>query len=651
MRKNILIWGALGIITVAYCCFILSYFVPGIVSGNDQNAYHAFGRTIIEDGRFARVLDDDLQAIGAMWVTNDRGEFFPKYPPGYPALSGVANYFFGAGAGFYLAVAGAVLSIPAIYCTGRFFLPQLFALLTAWMLALTPVIAFQGISRTSHTPSLAFFLWGMASFLGAAHSRKYRYSIPLAMLGGLLIGFCTGIRYTDFLLIAIPGIYALCYFRGKRFWLLGGALGLGAAIPYAAIGYFHYWAFGSPFLNGYALTGEASAFQLNSLMLNIRLYLPDILRDGVGPAAVLMFALFLRPGGIRWKRTAFWSVWILPTLCLYLTYYWAPDGRSTSYLRFLVPLLPAFYILGAGGLRLILRKRSPRCIFWTIAGVALLQLVWGLPGIFNTCEPRSLDNRKLAQNVEFANANLPEGAVVVTSMPLAEDLDFWRRYTLYPITLMNVGHINRSAEQTIRGEAIWLQRSRAEELQRKFGKMKQYELNKFFVERFKELLKSGKRVFFYAGVGDARRLRGIYQFYFELKEHGKSPAEVPGEVFVAVNIGSHRYGEIKKNRPAPVMELWELVGVREKGFSETEREMVLQDERNELVRQIGDDGAERSQSLARLESVQAELNYLRWNRTQRENTAKAKAEAEKRAKQARDKAQAEKRAKAQAEAK
>ncbi len=628
MKKNVLVFGTLGLITVVYAWFLLSYFVPGIPGGGNQNAYHGFARDIADHGRFYRTVGDEFEYVGAMWVENDRHQFFPKYPPGYPALIGATNRIFGTGAGFYLTVAGAVSAVPALYCVARFFMPQLFALLAAWMLVLTPEIAWLGISRNSHTPSLALFLWGMAAFLGAAHTRKYRYAMPLAFLGGLLIGFCTGIRYTDFLLIAVPGIYALCYFRGKRFWLITAALGLGAAIPYGAIAYFHYWAFGSIFRSGYSLTGEDSAFKLSSLALNLRLYLPDILRDGVGPAAVLMFALLLRPGRYRWKRVLFWGSWILPTLGLYLTYYWAPDGKSASYLRFLVPLLPAFYLLGAGGLRLLLAKRNARTVYWAVAVTAALQLVWGLPGIINHCETKALEDRKLALNINFAKTNLPPGALLLATESILNELDFEENYLLYPTSMLNVAQINRITEQTIRGEALWLQKARAEALQQKLGTMRQADLSKLFIERFKAMLKDGKKIYFYGSSSEARRLRNFFQNYFELKETGSSPGEVPASVFVAVNVGSNRYGIVKRTQNVAVMELWELVAARDKAPTELERETSLQEERTDLARQLGDDGGERTQMLNRYENTVTELTNLRVSRSQREAAARAKAENE-----------------------
>ncbi|MGE4564576.1 MAG: ArnT family glycosyltransferase [Victivallaceae bacterium] len=620
--RSMVIGCLLALLVAAGALLWWSYFVPGIPSGEDQNAYHLCGRLIAEDGRFSRIPEDEFEFIGTMWVENDRREFLPKYPPGLPLLSAAAQRLGGSGAGFALSAAGALAAIPAVFWIGRFFLPPAFALLAAWLFGLTPMLAYLGLARNSHTPSLAFFLWGMVAFLSAVHSRSFRRSVPPALLAGLLTGACTAIRYTDFLLLAVPGIYILCYLRGRRFLCLGTAFGLGAAIPLGLLAWYHHAMFGSIFTTGYSLTGEDSAFQVNSILSNLRLYLPDIFRDGAGVAAVLTCVWLLRPGGVRWKRLAFWTVWLLPTLVLYLAYYWAPDGRSAGYMRFLLPLFPALCILGAGGLELLLRGRPKRVVLAAVITVLLLQAIWGIPGILQLCEVRSFDDRRMGRNVEFIKENLPPGSVLIGSTPFLHELDFQRRYRLYAYSLLYSDHINRIAGDTLEGGALWLQQARADELRRKLGSMSQNELDRFFVDRFRGMLEAGRRVYFFAPDNEAWRFKNHIGRFFDLKDHGRSPTEVEPWIFVEVSAGLKRFGRIGGRWNATSMQLWEITAVRDLA-DETGREVELQNDRNELVRQLGDEDGRYSQLLSRLEGVWGELGYLRWSREQRQTTGRA----------------------------
>ena len=181
----------LGLLLVGYAWLLLVYFVP-VTGGVDQNGYHVSARMYNLDGVFHRKAADDLQHIGHMWVVNEHGEFYPKYPPFYPLLAAGMNRLLGPGGGFYATVWGAILAVAGMYLAARFWMGRYYALAAALLLASSPVIFGLALAKNSHTPSLAFFLWGMAAFLFAAHRKCSWRRLPFAVLGGVLV-FLTGI--------------------------------------------------------------------------------------------------------------------------------------------------------------------------------------------------------------------------------------------------------------------------------------------------------------------------------------------------------------------------------------------------------------------------------------------------------------------------
>jgi len=83
--------GSLALILLGYALFLWLYFVP-VYAGTDPNGYHVSASRLAsrsgyeQHGRFHRVPADDYVFVGRMWVVNARGEYYPKYPPRYPAF-------------------------------------------------------------------------------------------------------------------------------------------------------------------------------------------------------------------------------------------------------------------------------------------------------------------------------------------------------------------------------------------------------------------------------------------------------------------------------------------------------------------------------------------------------------------------------------
>ncbi|UKI30142.1 MAG: glycosyltransferase family 39 protein [Lentisphaeria bacterium] len=260
-------------------------------------------------------------------MVNDRGEFYPKYPPLYPLLAAGMNAMLGPGGGFYATLWGAVLAAAGIFVLARFFLGPWYALLAAAAAVSSPVLSGLAVTKNSHTPSLALFVWGMVAFFAAlTPKREQWFRILLAAVSGFLIAYCTGIRYTDFLLILIPAAAAFLFARKRRRRNLLIGLAAGAALPYGALALFHWHAYGAPWRSGYSLTDESSAFVPSFILDNLRVYVPEFFISVIGPLGA--FALLFRR--VRWRRLLFWLVWLLPTFVLYLMYYWAPRAAAPA---------------------------------------------------------------------------------------------------------------------------------------------------------------------------------------------------------------------------------------------------------------------------------------------------------------------------------
>ena len=154
----------LGVLLAAYTIFINYYFVP-VTGGTDSNGYHVCAKMIASKGQFHQKPIDDFQFVGNMWVVNDRNEFYPKYPPLYPALAAGVMTIFGDQAGFYLCPVLAILAVFGMFFLCRFFMPEKLAVVGSFLLATSPVFNHFALSKVSHGPSMGFLVWGWCASL------------------------------------------------------------------------------------------------------------------------------------------------------------------------------------------------------------------------------------------------------------------------------------------------------------------------------------------------------------------------------------------------------------------------------------------------------------------------------------------------------
>ena len=613
----------LGLLLVGYAWLLLVYFVP-VTGGVDQNGYHVSARMYNLDGVFHRKAADDLQHIGHMWVVNEHGEFYPKYPPFYPLLAAGMNRLLGPGGGFYATVWGAILAVAGMYLAARFWMGRYYALAAALLLASSPVIFGLALAKNSHTPSLAFFLWGMAAFLFAAHRKCSWRRLPFAVLGGVLVGYTAGIRYTDFLLILVPLAYAA--FLAPRPWRrrLLAATALGAAIPCAALALFHWQAYGAPWRSGYSLTSESSAFSWRFVWENLQIYLPEFFTLMIGPAGVIALLAWR----VRRRQAAFWCAWLLPTFLLYLTYYWAPDGESTGALRFLTPLLPAVILLALLSLRRLIRtvhRRIP--LLLTLALLLAVQGLWAWSRLSRQGEQRYASDFPKEVVVESVLQHVSSGAVIIADINLLNELDFEQRWMLYPSTILNPAEIRKIVERSLGAQAAGLQKTRAEALRKTLGSFKHDELYAWLRDFFEKKRKEGRPVYFLGRSWEVNRFRRAFYRQFEIEELGMITGARPAWLLRDTKPEASRFRPRSEPVPLPVYELVRLGKRRDKVLPPAAGEALLTAERSDILNRLNpENDEERQRDLNRLESIRDDVLGLR----RAISDAKARAEADSR---------------------
>ena len=427
---------ALAGLLAIYAAALWLYFVPALGSP-DANCYHVSARMLAEQGTLHQSADDPLAYVGHLWLRAESGDYYPKYPPLYPALAAGVELLFGFPAGLYVNVVAAWLAVLFTYLAARSFLPGWAAVLTAAFQASGPVFNSMAVDQIAHAPSVALLAASAAWFLNAARGRRLLGlgGLPAFVVSGLLLGVAGGVRYTN-VLLALPWAiwFAAAWKRGRPATLRNAlGWGLGLALPWALVAWYHWDAFGSPLRTAYALTSEQTAFSLDHFRRNLRRYARGLLTLGFGPVMLLAPVGWVLGRGVAGCRLAYLA-WIVPLALLYLTYYYAPEQQVLAYVRFLLPLQLPVLLLAVSALVALAGPtkaghanagtRLPRVRLAVLAAVVLGQLGWGLAGSLRQLELRSSFNDMVRRRVEFAREVIPPGSTLFATRWLLDDLDY-----------------------------------------------------------------------------------------------------------------------------------------------------------------------------------------------------------------------------------
>ena len=465
-RHRLFELAVLGSILAVYALLLGLYTVP-VLGGPDANAYQVSARMVELDGRFHQPPREELAHVGRMWVVNDAGEWYPKYPPLYPALSGAVMKALGPEAGLWVSPVCAWLVVLGIYVLCRTRLPGWAALLGAFVMSTTPVFNLFAVDKVSHPPSLLFLVWGYALFFhgtNAAPARRARWFAA----AGLLVGYSVGIRYPNALMALPPTLWLLLRWREAR--AAAVAWGIGLAVPAALLAWYHAVSFGHPLRTAYSLTEEQGGFGLGYFVKNLRLYLPALVTDGFGPLLVLSGLGFVTTWFADWRRGAFYTLWIAPLTALYISYYWAPSQHPPSYIRFLLPLTAAWILLALSLVRdLFTALNAPlRLRVAMIAVLVLAQGGWGIAKSLTEMETRYSANVETQRLTDFLLEQVPPGAALFADAWWLDELEFHGGRALYWDALLDQKVLGRALGRTTRLPGPdSLQPERARRLQRR----------------------------------------------------------------------------------------------------------------------------------------------------------------------------------------
>ncbi len=612
----------LGVLLAAYTIFINYYFVP-VTGGTDSNGYHVCAKMIASQGRFHQKPIDDFQFIGNMWVVNDRNEFYPKYPPLYPAVAAGLMTVLGDNAGFYLCPALALIAVFGMFFLCRFFMPEKLAVAGSFLLATSPVFNHFALSKVSHGPSMGFLVWGLVCFFAAVSRRRLKSGIIYAVFSGFLLGYAEGIRYTNIIMLIPPILYGLLFLRKKRLWILG-AFVCGIAAPYLFLCWFHWSAFGSPFATGYSLTNEQSGFALSYFWTNLRLYIPAVISDGTGLVTCLaLIELVLLFGRNKRKAVVFIS-WIVPLSLLYMFYYWAPTANPSSFLRFILPVFVPMYILALSGLWNLIRKYSNAKQLFIILMLVVVHGIWGVCASFDGSEKYYIQQSSNKKVVDFALEKIPEGAVIFTDYGNLNILDFEKKWTLYPLSILNQHLLRRRMRRSLENSISGLQKQRAELLKKRLLDLSSREFHKTVMALITNHLKDGRRVYILSSGSGINSFMARYKRYLETSEIAEFKEEIPLYRFYPVLKSSSRVDKPPKKKRVTVKPLIQIIAVRKKPLNLPASIKDLRMERSQIIRQFREEDESLLGDVYRLETISRQLYSLQRARRVREAKKKRK---------------------------
>ncbi|MFH1024287.1 MAG: hypothetical protein V1809_12975 [Planctomycetota bacterium] len=501
MALPVLLAAALALLHFA---LLQSFFEPAVTPA-DENGYYATAKALVTMGRFHTASPDEFSFVGNMRVRNDRGEYYAKYPPGFPLLLSSVWQTLGLDAAFWVNPVASALVIFLMFFILFFFFcrmadgvsenagppfsPVSLATLGTLILAANPSFAIFGVSQMSHPVALFFQMGGLL----AAAAGFFRRSRLLAFAGGLFLGYGVAIRYADgLLLVPFAALTAWQWWKERRFPEGALSFALGAMLPLAFLAVYHGAAFGGPFRSGYALTEEQTGFGFGYLVKSGPVLLGSIFYSGIG-----IFAALAMPGlALLWKRrreeALVAGLWVVPLVAIYAFYYWAPDDRPYRLVRFVLAAYPFFAALGLFLLaELPLSKRSGRAV---ILGITALVLFQEIPHTLQNLRETGDRNRNVRLMAELAQKRLPPESVLIAEEQFLGHLDIMTDFRLYPRNLFQPGAGKRAKNQAKATGPRGLQRERAQDLAKILPDRPPAEARKFLKDFLKGHLAAGRTV-------------------------------------------------------------------------------------------------------------------------------------------------------------
>jgi hypothetical protein len=341
-------------LAVGFLALVFHYFAPGLGQpGIDENAYLGAGRNIAHHLTPGFRPASPYAFIGPMWIRSDDGWYYPKYPAGVPLLDALAIWATGGHnnlAACCVSPICAAAAVLAMFFLTRMLAGSLLGFLGALALATNATLLQLALVPSSHAPDICFVTWGMFALLSWWKCEKTWVGIA----AGLLLGYAVSIRYSEGLLLFPLATACALHLRGRRIravvplfaWLL----------PVALLAVFNRMSSGH--WTGYDTTRENTAFTLGAFQSKWEFTVGEL--NGYGmflilPLGVAGMLLMLERS---WRVGVTLLLWFVPSLLLYMAYYWVTQG--VGYMRLYLTIFPPVIVAAMW----MLRAASPR------AGVA-----------------------------------------------------------------------------------------------------------------------------------------------------------------------------------------------------------------------------------------------------------------------------------------
>ena len=513
-------------------------YIPNYGAGGDESCYFLAGKGLARHGEPALYNPDPTVFVPEYMIETRPGWFYPKYPIGYPLLCAAA-YRAGmvmggaAEAPFLVNPIMLLAAMAGLFFLCRLFLDRLFSLAAVLFMAWHPVSLFYGQAALSHASDLACSTWCL--YFGYAW--HLRPTWRKAAAAGVLLGFAVSIRYTEALLAAPLLWLVIVHMRrggrgggapalaGRTLALHAGVAGVLALAGVAPLLWYHGRAFGSPFVTGYSFTGEASAFSL----ANFQGHFPKVIAIFCGSAQGLSLFFPLAIAGLAYvarKAPAaglFLTLWCIPTLLLYASYYWVNDQYPLLYIRFFLTLFPGFLIAAFMLLHVLTGRWA-----WMRYGVVALLVVHAGITLEHMTPLRSIEGTAHDDQIATALVRraLPADAVVLADGYSAYSLVYYTDMTiLYPRYFVGTWvrrHVLIADERN--GATADFNPLRTQRFAAALGGLSDEQLSDLLMERLRAYCGAGRRVALLVE-GDPGRWEAILGGRFTLTPIAANDAE------------------------------------------------------------------------------------------------------------------------------
>lgn len=439
--KQAMPWLVLTGVLVLYAWIQTANFTPACTE-EDTDGYLTLAKRMARGGPIGELQPDPFLYHSHVWVQNARGLVMPKYDPGYPALMAAAWRLGGDRAMFWISPLAGGLALLGAFLLFRLWLDPWPSVLALVSMVFNPMFISYTVYPLTHAADLCFIAWGMY-FLW----RWLRSPSPwTGAAAGLALGYAGLVRHGSSVLLLAAGVATVTVFwrrlaRGRPSdtapapavagWgrTIGAILALVltlAAMSAVAMAY-NAAVFGAPWLSGYGLSGEQTAFAWAYFLDHYANLDRGLIVDCfyfLFPLAVLGI-LLTGPWPERMMRLA----WLLPLYVLYTAYYWVT--AYMSYYRFMYGLLPLVIGMAYCFLDYLPLERARRYGLMTL--VCGLVLVHHGHEIVRAFRGNMVDvsQRGLANAADVVAACLPDDAVVLAAPPFHVFIGTRERFRQY----------------------------------------------------------------------------------------------------------------------------------------------------------------------------------------------------------------------------